>query len=154
MVIEHTVIGVVHISRDRVLNSDAAGVHKADTGHTLLQRTAHDLLDLLAGHTAHGSTLRCEVLRIDIDTASVHIAEAHDNSVAGDLLFVYLKACHSGLGPQVQLNEGARIKKKLHTLAGGELSPGVLFFNCLASSTLQKLFPARSELCQPLSHVH
>src|SRR5690606_13555120 len=113
-----------------------ARVVEADDRRPTLHRQIHDLADLLRVGPGQAATEDGEVLGEDVDDATVDLAIAGDDAVAGDLLRLHVKVSAAVGDELVQLDEGARVEQQGDALARGQLACVVLALNAGGAAAL------------------
>jgi hypothetical protein len=111
----------------------------------------HDLADFLCVGFRERAAEDGEVLREDVDEATVDVAVAGDEAVAGDDLLIHAEVAAAMGDELVEFLEGAFVEEQFDALAGGELA---FFVLAVAAVFATALFGRGVAAAQLLELVH
>jgi hypothetical protein len=121
---------------DAFLNARADGVVEADDGHAAVDGHVHEFGDLLSLRFRERSAEHGEVLRVHRHFATVDLAEADDDAVAGMTLRVHAEVAVAMFHVGIDLLKGAFIQQAGEAFARGELALDVLRFDASLTAAL------------------
>jgi len=122
--------------RNAFLNARSAGIVDGNKRLLRIERHVHDFPDFLGVHFTQGSACAGKVLRSRKDDPAVDFAEARDDAVGGNFLFIHAEQGGMMLDEKLHFLKAAFIKQPVQPFAGRELSTVVLLLHLLRAAHL------------------
>ena len=145
-------VGIAGEAVDAFLDAGAAGVEQADDWGTVAQGHLLHLDDLLGVGLRKRAAEHREILREDIDDATVDLAPSGDHAVAWDALVLHAEVVAAVLDEHVELLKGVLVEQDVDAFSGGQLAFGVLRRDALLAAARSGLGAALFEFVQDVAH--
>src|SRR6266852_7505907 len=100
----------------------------------------HDFANLLGMRLRHRAAEDREILRKDVDQASIDLAIAGDNSVARYLLLIQAEVCRTMGHKHVQFIECTWVQQEVESFASREFAFFMLCLNAFFAATQHRYF--------------